>query len=179
MVERTRRDIMHAFNTLIAKHNMSQITVEMIVKECGVSKATFYRYFKDKYDVMNYNYKVLLDDFSSPDKSCSFKELIMKIFEYGNRNFKFLQHAFEIVGTNSFYDYIISYSKELVCEIVRMNRNGAGLTEEELLQIDVFLTGATVVFRKYIFDSYPLKPDEVANVLYSMISENLRDYWWV
>ena len=37
------------------------ITVADIIAEADVSKATFYRYFHDKYDVMNSNYKELLD----------------------------------------------------------------------------------------------------------------------
>ncbi|MBQ3050267.1 MAG: helix-turn-helix transcriptional regulator, partial [Clostridia bacterium] len=56
MPERTRLTILHAFDRLVERVGFSKITVSMLVKEAGVSRATFYRYFKDKYDVMNYNY---------------------------------------------------------------------------------------------------------------------------
>lgn len=61
MPDRTKREIVAAFNRLIARSEMEKITTLRIAEEAEVSKATFYRYFKDKYDVLNYNYQRLLD----------------------------------------------------------------------------------------------------------------------
>ena len=51
MPDRTKREIVAAFNRLIARSEMEKITTLRIAEEAEVSKATFYRYFKDKYDV--------------------------------------------------------------------------------------------------------------------------------
>ena len=56
MKDRTQEAILNAFNTLIEKNDFDKITIQMIIDEAGVGRTTFYRYFKDKYDVMNYNY---------------------------------------------------------------------------------------------------------------------------
>ena len=109
MIQRTRKNIISAFNTLIKTHNIEKITVEMILKEADVSKATFYRYFNDKYEVMNSNYKELLDRFSAPECSSSYIELYEKLYKYGIRNWKFLQRAFETTGYNSFCEFIRIY----------------------------------------------------------------------
>ena len=61
MPDRTKREIVAAFNRLIARSEMEKITTLRIAEEAEVSKATFYRYFRDKYDVLNYNYQSLLD----------------------------------------------------------------------------------------------------------------------
>ena len=61
MVNRTMGVIIAGFNRLITENDFQKISVDMIVKEADVSRATFYRYFKDKYDVMNATYKNLLD----------------------------------------------------------------------------------------------------------------------
>ena len=53
--------ILDAFNRLIAEKDFQKISVEMIMNEAKVSRSTFYRYFKDKYEVMNANYKNVLD----------------------------------------------------------------------------------------------------------------------
>ena len=45
---RTERDIVQAFNRLIARTDIEKITTQMIADEAGVGRATFYRYFKDK-----------------------------------------------------------------------------------------------------------------------------------
>ena len=52
---------------LISEVDFNKISVETIMKEAGVSRSTFYRYFKDKYDVMNANFKNILDYFEKGD----------------------------------------------------------------------------------------------------------------
>ena len=65
-MKRTEMDILLALNRLIARMDMEKITTEKIVEEAKISRATFYRYFKDKYDVLNRNYKELLDGCGLP-----------------------------------------------------------------------------------------------------------------
>lgn len=178
MIQRTRKAIVTAFNTLIKNHSIEKITVEMILKEANVSKATFYRYFNDKYDVMNSNYKELLDRFSSPDCSSNYTELYEKLYKYGIRNWKFLQRAFETTGCNSFCEYISGYSYNLILRITRQNRDGAVLTEVEKLQCDVFCHGVSQMYKNWIFEKYPLTPAEAAQALYDIMPVTLRDYWW-
>ena len=60
-MERTERDIISAFNRLLSGTGIERITTQMIANEAKVSRATFYRYFRDKYDVLNRNYKDLLE----------------------------------------------------------------------------------------------------------------------
>lgn len=151
----------------------------MIIHEADISKATFYRYFKDKYDVMNFNYKELLDNYSSPEESGSYRELYEKLYQYGIRNWKFLQRAFETTGYNSFCEFIGTYSYELIEKITGQNRGGQGLTETEKLQCDVFCIGVSFMYRNWIFEKYPLSPSEAADALYDIMPASLRDYWWI
>lgn len=58
----TKQHITDSFNALFRKYPLEKITVNMIIENAGVSKSTFYRYFLDKFDVMNYNYKRVLDE---------------------------------------------------------------------------------------------------------------------
>ena len=178
MVDRTRNDIVRAFNSLIIKYDMTHITVEMIVKKSGISKATFYRYFKDKYDVMNYNYKALLDEFSSPNASTSYLDLYKHLFDYGKKHWKFLQRAFDTQGTNSLSEYIATYSQELEYTITKQNRKGKSLTEAEKMQLDVFTVGISVIYSRYIDETYKLDPDKAALALYQIMPETLREMWW-
>ena len=57
----TKDRILSAFNQLASHRDFDAITVFQIAQKAGVSRATFYRHFKDKYDVMNYNYSSLLE----------------------------------------------------------------------------------------------------------------------
>ena len=100
MIQRTRKNIIHAFNQLIKNHDIEQISVEMIIRKAAISKATFYRYFNDKYSVMNANYKELLDYYAAPENCRSYLELYELLYKHGIRNWKFLQRAFNTTGYN-------------------------------------------------------------------------------
>lgn len=179
MIQRTRKNIIHAFNQLIKNHDIEQISVEMIIRKADISKATFYRYFNDKYDVMNANYKELLDYYASSGNCKSYLELYELLYKYGIRNWKFLQRAFNTTGYNSFCRFISEYSTNLIVQITMLNRGGAGLTETEKLQCDVFCIGVSFMYRNWIFEKYPLSPAEAAQALYEIMPATLRDYWWI
>lgn len=178
MSERTRQDILRAYNKLITRLDMEKISVEKLAKEAGISRATFYRHFKDKYDVMNYNYKILLDSMSRPEVSSGYEELYEKLYRYGRMNWKFLQRAFSTHGINSLCEYIATYSCEFVEKMTVMNR-GTGFTEAERIQMDVFTIGISTMYKKWIFDQYNLSAKEAAKALFEIMPPTLREMWWV
>lgn len=179
MVNRTRKQIVNAFNKLIKNRDIENISVEMIIQEAEISKATFYRYFSDKYDVMNYNFKLLLDSYSKPGLCTGYEDLYRALFSYGRKNWKFLQRAFHTTGHNSFCDYIGQYSYQLVEQITLQNRNHSGLTEAEKLQCNVFCIGVAFMYQQWIFDQYQLSADEAAHALFELMPHTLRNYWWL
>lgn len=179
MSDRTRQDILRAYNTLIKEVDMDRLTVAMLCREAGVSRATFYRYFQDKYDVMNYNYKLLLDGYVNPMMSTSYKDLYYKLYKYGKSHWKFLRNAFNTEGINSLADYIATYSEGVVETITKQNRNGQGFTEAEKLQCDVYTIGIATMYKRWIFDEYKLSAEEAAQALFEIMPPTLRELWWV
>lgn len=176
MPERTRDAIVDAFNRLIARKELEQITTLTIAKEARVSKATFYRYFKDKYDVMNYNYKSLLDDCLKQCKN--YRELFYYLYRFARLHWSHLTKAFHSTGANSFENYIYTYSMDTALNITKANRDGEGFTPEESLQMDVFCYGVSYMYKKWTLDHYPLSADEAADALYGIMPESLKYYWY-
>lgn len=53
MKRKTAKEILTAsFQELAEKKSVDKITIQEIVDNCGYSPATFYRNFKDKYDLI-------------------------------------------------------------------------------------------------------------------------------
>lgn len=61
---RTLHFLLTAFASLIAKNPFEKITVKQICDESYVPRATFYNYFEDKYDLLEYSCDVLIDQVS-------------------------------------------------------------------------------------------------------------------
>lgn len=177
MVPRTKNSIIEGFNSLISRCDFDKITVEMIAKEAGVSHATFYRYFRDKYDVMNANYKNLLDYYATPERCGNYQELYCNLFRAA-LDWRDIQNAFESIGINSFSTFIYEYSYNTALEITKQNRNGRGFTEAERLQFDVYCKGISYMYERWIKGQYDLTPEDAAEALYKMMPESLSGYWW-
>lgn len=178
MVNRTKLAIVEGFNALIQHYDFDEITVQAIALEAEVSKATFYRYFKDKYDVMNYNYKQILDDAVDTSTIHNYRDLYYRLYCLGEIKLRAISGAFRSTGVNSFERYIYEYSKATVEEITRLNRDGEGLTDEEVLQLDVFCYGISYMYKKWITGQYHVDADTAADRLYEMMPETLKGYWF-
>lgn len=176
-MERTERDIVQAFNRLLARRDVEKITTQMIADEAGVSRATFYRYFHDKYDVLNRNYKKLLDDCLA---ECSnYRDLFCALYRFAQTEWTEFHRAFSTTGVNSFSNYVYSYSRGVVERITRQNRGGAGLTAAEALQTDVLCYGISYMYQKWTLGQYSLSADKAADALFAIMPESLRDDWFL
>ena len=173
-MERTERDIIAAFNRILSRTAIEKITTQTIATEAGVGRATFYRYFKDKYDVLNRNYKELLDDCLS--RCSNYRDLYYELYCFARNEWSDFHRAFHTTGVNSFENFVFSYSRSVVEEITRQNRDGQGLTEQENLQLDVFCYGITYMYRKWTFNQYDLEPGLAADALFEIMPESLKHY---
>ena len=61
MKEIIKRAICSAFMELCSVKPIDKIKVSDILEKCDISRPTFYKYFPDKYAVMNYVYQVQAD----------------------------------------------------------------------------------------------------------------------
>ncbi len=178
MVNRTKKAIVDGFNRLIKENDFKKISVGMIMKVAGVSRSTFYRHFKDKYDVMNEIYKNLLDYYVDPQRSSNYRELCFHLFSYAHDNLKIFKNALDSTGYNSFGNFIYAYSYETALAITKSNRDGQGFTPVEELQVDVFCNGICAVYKNMVQQRYKITAAEAADALYEMMPESLKYYWW-
>jgi AcrR family transcriptional regulator len=178
MVSKTYHAILDGFNRLIKDTDFNKISVDMIMKKAGVSRSTFYRYFKDKYEVMNANFKNLLDYYATPERSCNYRELCFHLFQFAQNNPKLMKKAMASTGYNSLQNYIYESSYQTALEITKANRNGKGFTPVEELQVDIFCNGICAVYKKLLDDKYNIDAGDAADALYEMMPESLKHYWW-
>ncbi len=84
ITDATREALVNSFFQLAQKKSVTQITVREIINLAGYSRATFYRYFKDVFDLIEYA------------EDCFFKQTRETLEEYGEENNTYDRHFFEI-----------------------------------------------------------------------------------
>lgn len=174
--DRTRSCIIDAFNDLIAHNNFNTITVAMICSRADIGRATFYRYFKDKYAVMNENYRILLAECARDESVHTYRDLFFRLYSEAHADFWLsIRKSFESVGYNSFRNYITEYSYSFAEEVTKKNRNGKSLTDTERMQLDVFSHGVPYMFESWTFKRYKISAEQAAQALYDCMPPSLKD----
>ncbi len=173
MVSRTKELILDALNELLLLYPIEEITTLMITEKAGVGKSTFYRYFKDKFDVMSYNYDLILQE--SIRQSSDLKELLYFIMvQFQNMAPSQRKRMHQYKGANSMNEYMQSQSILFLEQLARNNRKGKGLTETERFQCSIIVGGISEVtpqlriekedhaaYKRYAALLYDLFPDSV------------------
>ena len=136
--EMTKALLGQKFKELVVKKSFDKITIKMITDEAGVIRSTFYNYFRDKYEVMEW---LLWEDvFSSATELVKMnmaRSALEMIFKKIAADKEYYARVFEVKGQNSFEDMLYHN----ICNLVRVvvERNPIHIKEGEIISKETFL----------------------------------------
>lgn len=167
--------IASAFEKLLVSKSFDDITVINIVETSGISKATFYRYFKDKYDILDYGVKLGIDSFFKPYlKGDSLQTVHYDFQEYLYSKKEFFYKVMKTEGPNSFENSLIEASIDLFYKIFEIK--SVTVTPEIADITELYCQGAVSYLKKWIMGGFKESPEYISKITYASIPEELRKY---
>ena len=112
---------------LMEKESIDQLATSRIIEASGVSRSTFYRRYKDKYDLMNQLYQWLLDEtIMKVPGGYSFRTAFFSLYETLQTYPEFFKNALSSREPNALRWYIFDkayemYEKIMVSEGIDMS----------------------------------------------------------
>ena len=102
--EATKHQLAESFKELMLKGSFDKITIRMITEQAGVIRPTFYNYFQDKYEVMEWllEEEVFRPVFEMVEDGME-REAIYLLFRKMEKDQQYYQKAFEVTGQNGFH----------------------------------------------------------------------------
>lgn len=174
MKNNTRDHILNVFNELMDKKAFEKITVEEICRAADISKPTFYRYYKDKYDVMTYNFRKLFDQYLELAFEGKMEEFLTAMYQATQDNFEPIKRTFEILGRNSMNDVIYSFCVGAMVEMLAKKQDGE-ITKKQRIQCDIIAYGVSYIGDNWINGRYDLTPEEAAAATLELMTPELRE----
>ena len=107
MKRKTAKEILaESFRELAEKKNIDKITVKDIVDNCAYSSATFYRQFKDKYDLIAWAYTQDLEEIMERIQfdEASWKKALIDAAKYYQRHKTYLSNL--LLHTSGYMSFI-------------------------------------------------------------------------
>ena len=180
MKRKTTKEILTAsFQELAAAKSIDKITIQEIVDNCGYSTATFYRHFKDKYDLIAWEHTrsvaEIVDQTSADDYL--WKQTLYDGARLYNENKDYLVNLLQHTsGHDSFMRYMaeINYSA-LEKYILSVNGNQK-LTHEEMMYVKMYCHGIVGLACEWILGQIHSTIEEIAEVYEQSIPEPLKKY---
>lgn len=105
--ELTKALLGEKFKELVAKKGFEKLTIKMITDAAGVIRPTFYNYFQDKYEVMEW---LLWEDVFKEVSELMEQEHVMEslqlLFQRFGEDKTYYEKVFEVTGQNSFEEML-------------------------------------------------------------------------
>ena len=101
--------IVNSFKKLMLEKDFSKITVKMIALESGIMRSTFYNYYQDKYEILEWIIdEDILRKVELPLARELYADAMRLVFKCFAEDRAFYKKAFEIRGQNGFEEILVS-----------------------------------------------------------------------
>lgn len=181
MKRKTAKEILaESFHELAIIKPIDKITVQNIVDNCGYSPATFYRNFRDKYDMIAWLHsRGVAEVMNKLDKNIHSwvqtlkdaanwfydeKEYLMNLFSNTSGYDSFMRHIIEIHYA-ALEKYILSVNKKRELEV------------KEKLLLRTYCIGTLGVAGEWVSGRYTVTKEEIVNVWEAALPKELEKYF--
>lgn len=160
---KTKEKIFEAYIELVLKRKNANIPVTEICEKVGICRKTFYRYFRDRYAIIE---DLFIDDIETPLKvslriHTSNEYYTQMIYQSFLAKKDFYLIAIKEEGNNSLFENIISRLMELNLETLPL----AGFTGTELEYLSFkFSSTQALLLKKWILGGMKESPEFMAKI---------------
>ena len=180
MKRKTAKEILTAsFQELAEKKSVDKITIQEIVDNCGYSPATFYRNFKDKYDLIAWEHTRAVAEVVDQTESDNYPWK-QTLYDGAKLYLKNKEYLVNLLQNTSGHDSFMRYMTEINCAslenyILSVNGNQK-LTHEEMMNVRMFCHGIVGLACEWIMGQIDTTLEEIAEVYEQSIPEPLKKY---
>ncbi len=171
----TQRHIANVTEALLKEMPIEAISVKTIIEASKTSRTTFYRYFKDKYDVITWIYTSEVDRIVVENHS--FSTVTLRIFHFMYARREFFISAFSYEQQNSLVEYMAERSLEDCVRIVKDALQTEELPRYMEASIDFFVAGCIRTWQGWSARGMRDTPEFILSVIMDNMPEILRPYF--
>ncbi len=180
MKRKTAKEILtESFRELAETKSIDKITVRDITDNCGYSPATFYRQFKDKYDLIAWNYSQTISEIMGHvgEDNYQWRDTLLAGALYFDEQREYL---INLLRHTSGHDAFILYMTEIhfrALENLFLRRSGSEALDEKVqMYVRLYCFGTVNLTCEWIQGRYKASPEELAEVYEQSLPAPLHQY---
>lgn len=180
MKRKTSKEVLaESFYELSKTREIDKITIKDIAENCGYSPATFYRQFRDKYDLIAWAYSEAVsaimdqvggEEYTWKETLLDGARLFMKEKEYLSN---LLLHT---SGHDAFIRYMTDVNYKALRKHILKTNDIKELDDRTDLYIRIYCLGTVNLSCEWILGKYDAAPEEIAEVYENSVPQPLLEY---
>ena len=180
MKRKTSKEILaESFREVAERKNIDKITVKDITENCGYSPATFYRQFRDKYDLIAWDYsRELKSILSGLDGSkTEWHHALLCVANFFQERKVYLTNLFlHTSGLESFIAYMQEVHFQSLKGIVEKASGSPSVDAMAEMYIRLYVLGAVQFTCEWILGKFEATAEELATVFEQTLPAPLQKY---
>jgi AcrR family transcriptional regulator len=181
MIKRkTAKEILaDSFRELAETRSIDKITIQAIADNCGYSPATFYRHFKDKYDLIAWEYAQGIAGIMSriDGKDYTWNQALLDGAARYQSQKEYLKNLFQhTTGHDSFVQYMTEINFSAVKDHILTVSGKSELTAEEEMYVRIYCLGTVNLTCEWLLGKYNATPEQIAGIYANSLPEPIRQY---
>lgn len=173
--EKTKYKLADSIKGCMKTKPVDKITVQNIVDGCEVTRQTFYRNFKDKYDLINWYFdKLVLESFAQIGVDKTVCQSLTEKFQFIQKESVFFTEAFRSDDYNSLkehdFELIMGFYTELLT-----HRLKEPLSDEIQFLLEMYCRGSVYMTVKWVLSGLQKTPGEMAASLVEAMPPKLAE----
>ena len=163
--EKMKYRLAAAMKKCMERMPVEKVTVKEIVEECGTTRQTFYRYFLDKYDLINWYFdKILSESFKHMGTGETVYESLVRKFRFIEHERLFFDAAFRYDDQNSLRDHDYRKIHAFYTNMIE-SRTKEPLGSELNFILEMYCRGSVYMTTRWVSGEIECTPEEMAKRL--------------
>ncbi|MEL7647704.1 MAG: TetR/AcrR family transcriptional regulator C-terminal domain-containing protein [Sedimentibacter sp.] len=172
----TKKILAESLEKLLIKKNLDEIQVREIVAGTSLSRKTFYRHFKDKYDLVGWYFDQICEiSFGRITDDLSWEEALLHYLDIYEDKYRILKNAYASSDINGLRNYDISVTKKTYERYLAIK--GADINSEIMhFAIDIASRGGTDMVIEWLINGKKMDKTKLVSLLKQTLPKDILIY---
>lgn len=174
-IEKTRNRLVDSLKQLMTQRPLHKISVKDISDHSGVTRQTFYRYFKDRYDCVRWYFVHVADESFAHLDEMSIEMAFMRKFEIIQHDQTFYCEALLADVENSLFHYDCECMVKCFSSIIE-SKTQHELDFDTSFQVKMYCMGIVGMTFEWVKSGFNISELELTRLIILSMPEKLKQY---
>lgn len=171
--EQTKLMFANSIKQCMKTTSVENITIKQIVDNCNSTRQTFYRNFKDKYDLINWYFDcILLESFAQMGSGKYIYEGLVKKFNYIKQESLFFKVGFRSDDTNDLKQHDFEMINQFYINLIEEKTHQ--IPSKEILDLlEMYCQSSVYMTVKWVLEDMPVTSEKLAKLMIEAMPNKL------